>query len=146
MSGPSVFGPDVYASRRDLAGRIVTVLRGVTDRRGLEIGDLRSRAAPRGVIHELMTTDEPAKFGATVNRVALLCFFEVEAGSVMLVGDDVYAGNTHLGTVAGFNETHMPNHQNICLQVTTLLDGESIGLSVEDSIRFVRPEAPVSTD
>jgi hypothetical protein len=139
MSGPAVFGPDVYASRRDLTGRIVTVLRGVTDRRVLEIGDFRSRAAPRGVIHELMTTDEVVEPGAIVNRVALLCFFEVEAGSVVLVGDEVYTGNTLLGTVAGFNETHMPNHQNICLQVTTLVDGESIGLSVEDSIRFVRP-------
>jgi hypothetical protein len=146
MTGPAVFGPDVYASRRDLNGRIVTVLRGVTDRRGLEIGELRSRAAPRGVIHELMTTDEPAAFGSVVNRVALLCFFEVEAGSVILVGDEVYAGNTLLGTVAGFNETHMPNHLNICLQVTALLDGESIGLSVEDAIRFVPPETPESTD
>jgi len=144
MSGPAVFGPDVYASRRDLVGRIVTVLRGVTDKRGLEIGDLRSRAAPRGVIHELMTTDEDARFGATVNRVALLCFFEVEAGSVILVGDEVYSGNTLLGTVAGFNETHMPNHQNICLHVDALLDGESIGLSVEDAVRFVRPMTPAA--
>lgn len=138
MSGPSVFGSDVYASRRDLQGRVVTVLRGVTDRRGLDLTELRSRATPKYVIHELMTTDEDAAPGVTVNRVALLCFFEVEAGSVMLVGDKVYSGNTLLGTVAGFNETHMPNHQNVCLHVEALQDGESMGLSVEDAVRFVR--------
>lgn len=140
MSGPGVFGTDVYASRRDLQGRIVTVLRGVTDRRGLKLTDLRSRAAPRHVIHELMSTDEAeAVPGATVNRVALIGFFEVEAGGVMLVGDEVFSGNTLLGTIAGFDETHMPNHQNICLKVDVLVDGESIGLMVEDAIRFVRP-------
>ena len=140
MSGPSVCGTDVYASRRDLQGRVVTVLRGETDKRGLDLTDLRSRATPKYVIHELMTTDEEAAPGVTVNRVALLCFFEVETGSVMLVGDKVYSGNTLLGVVAGFNETHMPNHQNICLQVETLHDGETLGLSVEDAVRFVRDE------
>ena len=139
MSGPLVFGTNVYASRRDLRGRFVTVLRGVTDQRGLQLTELRSRAAPRFVIHEIMTTDEEgAEPGSTVNRVALLGFFEIEEGSVMLVGDEVYSGNTLLGVIAGFDETHMPNHQNICLKVDELRDGESIGLSVEDAVRFVR--------
>ena len=140
MSGPGVFGTDVYASRRDLHGRVVTVLRGVTDKRGLQLTELRSRAAPRHVIHELMSTDEDgAGPGSKVDRVALIGFFEVEAGAVMLVGDEVYSGNTMLGTIAGFDETHMPNHQNICLKVDHLVDGESIGLAVEDAVRFVRP-------
>lgn len=139
MSGFLVFGTDVYAARRDLTGRIVTVLRGVTDKRGLELKEFRSRAAPAGVIHELMSTDEDAGPGDIVNRVALIGFFEVEAGAVMLVGDEVWSGTTLLGTVAGFDETHMPNHQNICLRTNDLRDGESLGLSVEDAIRFVRP-------
>lgn len=138
MSGPAVFGPDVYASRRDVQGRIVAVLRGVTDRRDLYLTELRSRAVPRYIVHELMTTDEPASLGNTVNRVALLGFFEVEVGGVILVGDSVYAGDKLLGTVAGFNETHMPNHQNICLKSDELADGESLGLAIEGEIRFVR--------
>jgi hypothetical protein len=138
VAGPSVFGPDVYASRRDVNGRVVAVLRGVTDRRGLQLTDVRSRAVPKYAIHELMTTDEDAGLGSDVDRVALLGFFEVETGGVILVGDDAYSGNTLLGTVAGFDETHMPNHQNICLRVNNLVDGETMGLSVEDAVRFVR--------
>lgn len=141
MSGFLVYGTDVYASRRDLRGRIVTVLRGVTDQRGLELKEFRSRAAPAGVIHELMSTDEDATPGDRVDRVALIGFFEVEAGAVILVGDEVWSGTTLLGTVAGFDETHMPNHQNICLRTADLSDGEALGLSVEDAVRFVRPAA-----
>lgn len=139
MSGFLVFGTDVYASNRDVRGRIVTVLRGVTDRRGLALTEVRSRAVPRHAIHELMTTDEDAAPGKSADRVALLGFFEVEAGGVILVGDEVYCGTTLLGVVAGFDETHMPNHQNICLRVESLVDGETHGLTVEDAVRFQRP-------
>lgn len=139
MTGPAAFGPDVYASNRPVRGRFVAVLRGITGQRGLHLGEFRSRATPLHVIHELMSTDEEAAPGANVDRVALLGFFEVESGGVILVGDEVYAGNTLLGVVAGFNETHMPNHQNICLCTENLTDGETLGLSVEDSVRFVRP-------
>lgn len=138
MSGPSVFGPDVYASRRDVHGRVVAVLRGVTDQRGLYLTDLRSRAVPEHAVHELRVTDEPGATETTVNRVGLIAFFEVENSGVMLVGDQVYWGETLLGTVAGFNETHMPNHQNICLKVDQIQDGESLGIALEDTIHFRR--------
>lgn len=140
MSGPAVFGADVYAARRDVQGRIVAVLRGTTDRRDLYLPELRSRAVPRHVVHELMTTDDRAAPGSTVNSVALLAFFEIETGGVILVGDDVYSGDMFLGAVAGFNETHMPNHQNICLRVDEIVDGEALGLEVEDEVRFVRSQ------
>ena len=139
MSGPAVFGPDVYASKRDVTGEVVVVLRGVTDQRGLSIEDLRSRAVPRYAIHELMSTDESGDLGTTANRVALLAFFEVTTGGVILVGDEVHIGGRRVGVVAGFNETHMPNHQNICLRVDQLIDGESLELQVGDPVVFTRP-------
>lgn len=138
MSGPAVFGPDVYATRRDVDGVVVAVLRGVTDRRGLYLTELRSRAVARYAVHELMITDEPADLESTVNSVALIAFFEVANSGVLLVGDQVFWGDTLLGTVAGFNETHMPNHQNICLKAAEIQDGEMLGLAVEDTLRFRR--------
>lgn len=140
MSGPTVFGPNVYASRRDVHGRVVAVLRGVTTQRGLYLTELRSRAVPQHAVHELMVTDEDATLESSVNRVGLIAFFEIENSGVLLVGDTVYAGDRLLGTLAGFDETHMPNHQNICVKVETLIDGESLGLNVEDPIRFVREQ------
>jgi hypothetical protein len=83
-----------------------------------------------------MVTDEPAGPGDTVMRVALTCFLEVEVPGVLLIGSDVYAEGTHLGIVAGFDETHMPNHQNICLRVASLADGKAIGLEVDHLLTF----------
>lgn len=126
MSGPAVFS-NPYVIKTPVRGRVVTVLRGVSDRRGLEITQLRSRAVQVGAIHELMITDEQVSLGSTVNRVALLAFFEVTAGGVILTGDRVSVGDVMIGIIGGFDETHMPNHQNICLQ-GELRDGEARGI------------------
>lgn len=138
MSGPAVFGTDVYVAASPVQGRIVVVLRGITERRGLRLEAHRSRATPLHEIHELMVTDEPADTSTVVDRVGLIGFFEVQQGGVMLVGSSVYLGDSLLGTVAGFDETHMPNHINICLQVDDLTDGEQLGLQPGDIVRFVK--------
>jgi len=55
MSGPDVFA-NPYVSKRDVLGRVVVVLRGTSAQRGLQLTGQRSRAVPRGQIHELMLT------------------------------------------------------------------------------------------
>lgn len=119
----------------------MTVLQGVSEQRGLHLEAYRSRALPRHSIHELMVTDEPAGPGDTVMRVALTCFFEVEQPGVLLIGSEVYVGDTRLGVVAGFDDTHMPNHQNICLRSDSLIDGKSAGIEIEGvvALRFAPP-------
>jgi hypothetical protein len=137
VSGPAVFGKNPYVSKTDVTGRVVAVLRGVTDQRGLYLTAFRSRAVPAGQIHELMITDEATDVETTVNRVALIAFVEVLDGGVILLDDQVTIGDRVVGTVAGFDETHMPNHQNICLN-GDLSDGESIGIAVGDVVRIAR--------
>lgn len=141
MAGPEVFDSPYFRSR-DLRGRIVTVLQGVSEQRGLRLEAYRSRALPRHSIHELMVTDESAGPGDTVMRVALTCFFEVEQPGVLLIGSEVYSGDIRLGVVAGFDDTHMPNHQNICLRSDALVDGKSAGIEVEGGLyfRFTGPD------
>lgn len=136
MSGPEVFGTRPYASNRDVVGSLVTVLRGVTARRGLQLEAFRSRGVRAGDIHELMVTDEEAEPGSRADRVGLIGFFEVEQAGVVLVGADVYAGGTVIGTVAGFNHTHMPNHLNICVRRNDVVDGVQLGCELEDRVRF----------
>ena len=132
-----MFGKNPYVSKSDVSGRVVAVLRGVTDQRGLSLTAFRSRAVPAGGIHELMVTDEDCDVETTVNRVALIAFFEVVDGGVILLDDHVTIGERAIGTVAGFDETHMPNHQNICLR-GELRDGESIEVSVGDLVTIAR--------
>ncbi|MFW6074146.1 MAG: DUF6917 domain-containing protein [Chloroflexota bacterium] len=136
MSGPAVFGQP-YSASADVVGRIVTVLQGTSDRRGLYLqDDLRSRAVRAGDIHELMLTDTEVDLGDTVNRVGLIAFFLVEEPGVLIVGSRVQAGDQMIGTLAGFDETHMPNHQNICVQGSDLVDGRGLNLRLGDEVRF----------
>ncbi|CAN5554130.1 hypothetical protein BH23CHL2_BH23CHL2_30180 [soil metagenome] len=135
MTGPEVFGSTPYAANRPVEGRLVTVLRGVTGERGLSLEGYRSRAVISGHIHEFMTTDDPAAVpGTTVDRVALIGFFVVERSGVLLVGAEVVIGDQTLGTIAGFDNTHMPNHQNICIRVNDFRDGVDLGFAVGDPI------------
>jgi hypothetical protein len=137
VSGPAVFGKNPYVAKSDVSGRVVAVLRGVTDQRGLYLTAFRSRAVPAGEIHELMITDQDCDVETTVDRVALLAFFEVQEGGVILLDDQVTIGTRVVGSIAGFDETHMPNHQNICLR-GDLRDGESIEIRVGDPVRLAR--------
>jgi Family of unknown function (DUF6917) len=137
MSGPEVFGSNPYAENRVISGELVTVLRGVTDERGLKLERYRSRAVGAGQVHELMITDTPGVApGDTVDRVALIGFVEVSRSGVLLVGSRVMVGEHELGVIAGFDDTHMPNHQNICLQTANLQDGVQLGLVVGELVRF----------
>ncbi len=132
MSGPMVFG-DPYASSSAVVGRVVAVLRGVTETRGLALAGHRSRAVTTGAVHELMITDEDARQEGRVDRVALLAFVEILEAGVILLDADVTIGDASVGVIAGFDETHMPNHQNICLR-GDLQDGEARSIAVGDKV------------
>lgn len=132
MSGPMVFG-DPYASSSAVVGRVVAVLRGVTETRGLALAGHRSRAVTTGAVHELMITDEDARQEGRVDRVALLAFVAILEAGVILLDADVTIGDASVGVIAGFDETHMPNHQNICLR-GDLQDGESRSIAVGDKV------------
>lgn len=137
MAGPEEFGQNPYADNRPVSGQLVTLLRGVTDKRGLEIEAYRSRAVIAGQVHELMVTDEPdAGPGDKVDRVALIGFFVVEQSGVIVVGANLEIDSRPIGTVAGFNDTHMPNHQNVCIQAQELADGVDLMLAIGARVRF----------
>ena len=134
---PNLITPSVYGDRRPVTGEIVALLHITFQERGLKLIQSRSRALRKGEIHELMTTDEEgAAPGGGADRVSAIAFFEVKEGGLVVVGDRVTMKRELLGTVAGYDMTHMPNHMNVLLKADSL---EPPALKVGDRLVFRRP-------
>ncbi|KUK86019.1 MAG: hypothetical protein XE03_1766 [candidate division TA06 bacterium 34_109] len=126
---------NTYSSKRKIESSVVAVLHLKMEGRGLNLIKPISRALKKNEIHELIITDEEeAKPGSIVNQVSYLAFIEISQGGVIVVGDEVYWNNNLLGTVAGFDDTHMPNHQNIVLYSPIRRTGEELSINIEDHI------------
>jgi len=126
---------NTYSSKRKIQSSVVAVLQLEMEGRGLNLIKPISRAVKKNEIHELIVTDEKeAKPGAVVNRVSYIAFLEISQGGVIVVGDEVYWNNKLLGAVAGFDDTHMPNHQNIILYSPKRVTGKDLHISIEDTI------------
>ena len=134
---PKLITPSVYGDRRPVTGEIVALLHITFQERGLKLIQSRSRALCKGEIHELMITDEEgAAPGGGADRVSAIAFFEVITGGLVVVGDKVTMKRELLGTVAGYDMTHMPNHMNVLLKADSL---EPPALKVGDRLGFRRP-------
>ncbi len=113
------------------------VLEGKLEGRGLELIKPISRAVLSGEIHELIVTDQAeAAPGAKVDRIAYIGFFEVTQGGVIVEGDQVFCGDKLLGVIAGFDETHCPNHWNIIIRHNFRESGLDQGLDLEETIQI----------
>lgn len=126
-----------YAERKEVVGEVVTVLDAKADSRGLWLIATYSRALTRYSIHELILTDEAEpKLGEAVNRIAYLCFFEVSDGGVILVGDKLYLSDRLIGTIKGFDETHLPNHLNIIVYAANRQTGKELNFKIGSKLYF----------
>ncbi|HHV78595.1 MAG TPA: hypothetical protein GXX40_03110 [Firmicutes bacterium] len=126
-----------YYMKSDLAARVVAVLDTKLDNRGLSLITQASRAIPAGQIHELVATEEEsAAPGKTVNQAVYMAFVEFLTGGVVLSGDSVLLGEKEIGKLAGFDETHFPNHLNIIVKCPRAFTGRELQLRPGDVIRF----------
>lgn len=124
-----------YAAKSDIRGRIAVVLRGLLENRNLNLITPISRAFPVGTIIELIGTDEEnAGPGGTVQRIAYIGFVELLDGGVLLTGDPVSIKGVRVGTIAGFDDTHMPNHQNTILRMEKRIAGADLGFVPGDPV------------
>ncbi len=113
--------PSVYGDRRPVEGEVVALLHITFEERGLNLIQARSRAMQKGEIHELMMTDEEgAAPGGGADHVSAIAFFEVKQGGLAVVGDEASIGGSHLGHIAGFDLTHMPNHMNVIVKAESV--------------------------
>jgi hypothetical protein len=136
QAGMLRFNP--YADKRMVTGRLAVILRGKLESRGLQLVAPISRAVRKYDIHELIITDEAgAGPGRKVNSIAYAGFVEIITGGVLLVGDQFICGGRPLGRVAGFDETHLPNHLNIVILAGSRPDGVDLGLTLESEVKFI---------
>lgn len=125
--------PGVYGERRQVEGEVVALLHVSFQDRGLRLIETKSRAVRLNEIHELMITDEDAAPGGGADRVRAIAFFEVSKSGLIVVGDKVSVSAKPLGVLAGYDETHMPNHMNIVVKTPSLDEPE---IRVGDKVRF----------
>jgi hypothetical protein len=129
---------DFYQSKTDIRGTLVVVLDGKLENRELHLIKPISRVFPKGSIIELIGTDDPnARPGEQVDAITYIGFMELQNGGVLLVGDEVEWNKRIIGTIAGFDDTHMPNHQNTILSVKIRRSGKELGMRTGDEM-FIR--------
>lgn len=132
----------LYANKKVIKGNIVVMLGSIIKKRGLNLIIPHSRVVKKNEIHEIMTTSEKnAAPGEVVNNVAYIGFFEVNEGGVIITGDDVYIEGKLIGKVIGFDDTHMPNHQNIVLYSPENKTGPELNINLNDEILFKMVES-----
>ena len=132
-----MFSSNPYYAKSDIQGSLVVVLDGRLESRGLELITQISRCVRRHDIHELIVSDEPdLGAGSKVDKVAYLAFIEINQPGVLTIGDEVLWAGRVIGTVAGFDETHMPNHLNIVISARERRSGADLKLNLGDSITF----------
>jgi hypothetical protein len=122
-------------SKTRLEGKVVAVLSSLREGRGLQLILPKTRCFKRYEIHELILTDEDqAGPGREVNHVAGIVFFEFTKGGVAAEGDRVTIGGFLIGKIAGYDETHTPNHINIILKGLKRMAGQDWGIKTGDRV------------
>jgi len=124
-----------FHAKTDITGRVVVVLDGHLDNRGLSLIQPISRAFPQGSIIELIgTTEEDAGPGKTVETIAYIAFVEILSGGVLLAGDELVWNGETIGVIAGYDDTHVPNHQNTIVLTKERRSGKEMGMRAGDEI------------
>jgi len=147
--------PDPYAAKKldtkypcadksIVNGKLCVILDARAQNRGLELVQFPSRAVMKNEIHEIiLTAEESAAPGAVVNDISYLGYFEVLESGVIWVGDKVLVGGRVIGTLAGYDMTHFPNHMNIIIKIEGgLYTGLEAGCKVGEPISFLFPGRP----
>jgi len=134
-----LFKSNPYAKKVPVDSRLTVVLDSKLDNRELKLMKAISRAVRKYDIHELIFTDETgANPGQKVDRVAYGGFVEILNGGVLVAGDKLYWNEQCIGEIAGFDETHMPNHLNIVIKSEKFISGLELGFDTGMSISFIK--------
>lgn len=138
MSDPysrKLVGHSFYHSKIDIKLKTIVVLDGKLDNRGLNLIQPISRAFPEHTIIELIGTDDTnAAPGKTVNNICYIGFCELLNSGVLLTGDEIIWNDTVIGRIVGFDDTHMPNHQNTIILMKERISGKELGIKLNDEI------------
>lgn len=127
-----------YPHKKIVKSKIVAVIDGKSDNRGLKLINTRTRALCKNEIHEIILTDDKeAAPERIVDSISYIGFVEITDGGVILAGDEVYLNDNFVGCVAGYDETHFPNHINIVIYGKNRLTGTEICAKADDLLCFI---------
>ncbi len=126
-----------YSSKTELSARLFAILDLATEDRGLNLIPQLSRAVRRGDVLELICTgEEDAGPSSTVHHAAYIGFAEVAETGLLLCGDTVTVRREQIGQIAGFDETHLPNHLNVVLRSNRCATGRERALPLDSVVTF----------
>lgn len=121
--------------RSPLKGRFAGVLKSKRFQRGLILIQPKTRCLRKYDIHEIVITDEmDAAPGGCVDRFFGVGFVEFNSSGVIAQGDSIVVNGVTVAEVAGFDETHAPNHLNIVLKTPTPKTGIELGIEPGDPV------------
>lgn len=133
--------PDnMYYKRKSISGFPVAIMSGYIDKRNLKLIKQLTRALRKAEIVELTTTEQTKNDGEIVNNVSYIGFLEVYEGGVVKMGDSVLINGKKVGSILGYDETHMPNHLNLIITMDSRKSGVELNLSLDDEITFIDNE------
>jgi len=125
------------AKKSRVFSKLVAIMDMEVKKRGLQLIPSYTRALLKNEIHELIITDEkdagPRK---KVDNISYLGFVEIKEGGIVAIGDKVYLDGKIIGEVAGFDDTHMPNHWNIVIKSSEKATGMEINAPVGGEVIF----------
>ena len=125
------------SAKAPLFAQVSAVLHARAENRGLVLVPYPSRAVLQHEIHELILTEEVAEPGSTVDVIAYVCFFEVLGSGILWQSDQVLINGNVIGSLAGFEFSHMPNHMNIIVKTKgKTLTGKELKLEPGNPIEF----------
>ena len=133
-----------YYKKSDIEGVCVAILDLRMHDRNLELIIPMSRVLREGEIHEFIATEQNSSCGGRVDDIAYVAFYKIVAGGVVVRGDTVLLHEKPLGHIAGYDETHMPNHLNIVFRVSELKTGKELGIALGDKV-IIRRNAEETT-
>ncbi len=97
----------------------------------------KTRCVCGGSIHEIIVVEAGiVEAQGSVEDTAYIGFARFPEGGLLECGDAVYVNERLLGELAGFDETHMPNHLNILVKRDSLITGVDLGCGFSDLVIF----------
>jgi hypothetical protein len=126
----------MFVAKKDLIGRWVAIFDRVRADRDLRVNEFQTRCVVAGNVHEFIICANGSR-NVAINNVGYLGFGEFLMSGVIAVGDELWlGGNRRIGRLLGFDDTHMPNHQNIIFQAEKVVTGADMGLVIDEGFNI----------
>ena len=98
--------------------------------------EYNTRCIQQGEIHELIYLKEKKGGLVDLANAWYLGFIEFQNAGVLAKGMDIEIGGQIIGKLAGFDNTHSPNHYNILISSKHPKTGSELGVELGDSCQF----------